>query len=168
MTAPSSNLADLGSSLVAGDPHRSHHAGSARRHTHSTASSHPGGHHHRGSFTTLVTDAAHRRTARAALPPEVTGALQTAMSKEGVPPSWAAPLQFIIGKESSGQVGASNGADSARGLFQLTRASYHLNPNGAQSFGNPVEEAQGGIRYIERRYQTADNAATFWQRHGWY
>ncbi len=90
------------------------------------------------------------------------------MSKEGVPTSWEAPLQFIVGQESDGQVGASNHSDSARGLFQLTRASYHLNPNGAQSFGNPVEEAQGGIRYIAQRYRTADNAAQFWQKHGWY
>ena len=90
------------------------------------------------------------------------------MSKEGVPATWEDSLRFIMERESGGQVGAANKVDTARGLFQLTRASYHLNPNGAASFGNPVEEAQGGIRYIEQRYQTADNAAAFWQRHGWY
>ena len=71
-------------------------------------------------------------------------------------------------RESGGRTGVANRTDTARGLFQLTRASYHLNPNGAASFGNPVEEAQGGIRYIQERYQTADNAVAFWQRHGWY
>jgi SLT domain-containing protein len=54
------------------------------------------------------------------------------------------------------------------GLYQLTAANYHFNPHGAASFGNAVEEAQGGIRYIKQRYGTADNAATFWQSHHWY
>jgi SLT domain-containing protein len=85
-----------------------------------------------------------------------------------VPESWEQPLQYIIGQESNGQVGAANHTDTARGLFQLTRAAYHHNPNGAQSFGNPVEEAQGGIRYIQQRYQSAENAMSFWQKHGWY
>jgi SLT domain-containing protein len=43
-----------------------------------------------------------------------------------------------------------------------------LNPNGTQSFGNAVEEAQGGIRYIQQRYGTADNAVAFWLQHRWY
>ena len=77
-------------------------------------------------------------------------------------------LEFILDHESSGRVGVRNNVDSARGLFQLTAASYHLNPHGAASFGNATEEAQGGIRYIQARYQTADNAANFWHKHGWY
>ncbi len=36
------------------------------------------------------------------------------------------------------------------------------------SFGNAVEEAQGGIRYIQQRYGTADNAVAFWRQHHWY
>ena len=72
-------------------------------------------------------------------------------------------------RESTGKVGAANTRSiTARGLFQLTKASYHLNPHGAASFGNAVEEAQGGIRYIAQRYQTADNAVGFWKKHGWY
>ena len=98
----------------------------------------------------------------------VTQALQEAITKEAVPGSWQPSLQFIVDHESSGQVGARNSVDTARGLFQLTAASYHLNPHGAASFGNAVEEAQGGIRYIQQRYRTAENAAEFWQRHGWY
>ena len=132
---------------------------------------HHGSHHHShhgSSFSTMVSHAAHGHAARKPLTPEVTGALKTAMSKEGVPEAWEHPLQIIIGQESNGQVGAANHTDTARGLFQLTRSSYHLNPNGAQSFGNPVEEAQGGIRYIQQRYQSADNAMDFWQKHGWY
>ena len=95
-------------------------------------------------------------------------ALQQAMTLEGVPPSWKSGLSFIMAQESGGQVNARNPVHSARGLFQLTAANYHLNPHGAASFGNAVEEAQGGIRYIQQRYGTADNAMAFWRSHHWY
>jgi len=90
------------------------------------------------------------------------------MKLEGVPQSWQSGLRFIMAHESSGRVGVKNPVHSARGLFQLTAANYHLNPNGAQSFGNGVEEAQGGIRYIQQRYGSADKAVAFWQLHHWY
>jgi SLT domain-containing protein len=90
------------------------------------------------------------------------------MALEGVPDTWRDSLSFIMQKESSGRVDARNPIHSARGLFQLTRANYQFNPNGAASFGNGVEEAQGGIRYIKQRYGTADNAVAFWQKHHWY
>jgi SLT domain-containing protein len=73
-----------------------------------------------------------------------------------------------MAQESSGQVNAHNPFHSARGLFQLTAANYHYNPHGAASFGNGVEEAQGGIRYIRARYGTIDNAVAFWNSHRWY
>jgi hypothetical protein len=103
-----------------------------------------------------------------AIPAQSDVALQQAMKLEGVPQSWQAGLRFIMEKESGGQVGVKNPVHSARGLFQLTAANYHLNPNGARSFGNGVEEAQGGIRYIQQRYGSADNAVAFWQQHHWY
>ena len=62
----------------------------------------------------------------------------------------------------------SNPSSSARGLYQLLQAQYDLNPNGAQSFGNAVEEAQGGIRYVRGRYGTAAAAKAFWLLHKWY
>jgi hypothetical protein len=95
-------------------------------------------------------------------------ALTQAMSLEGVPASWQSGLRFIMAQESGGQVNVQNPVHSARGLFQLTAANYHLNPNGAASFGNAVEEAQGGIRYIQQRYGSADNAVAFWRQHHWY
>ena len=98
----------------------------------------------------------------------VQHALAQAMRLEQVPASWHAGLQFIMAQESAGKVGVRNHVDTARSLFQLTRASYGLNPNGAGSFGNAVEEAQGGIRYIRQRYGTADNAADFWRQRRWY
>jgi hypothetical protein len=102
------------------------------------------------------------------IPAHSGAALQQAMRLEGVPDSWQPSLRFIMAQESSGKVDARNPVHSARGLFQLTAANYHLNPNGARSFGNAVEEAQGGIRYIQPRYGTADNAVAFWHQHRWY
>lgn len=104
----------------------------------------------------------------AAIPDAAQHALIQAMRLERVPEAWHAGLQFIMAQESSGRVGVRNHVDTARGLFQLTRASYALNPNGAGSFGNALEEAQGGIRYIRERYGTADNAAGFWRQRRWY
>ncbi len=95
-------------------------------------------------------------------------ALTQALALEGVPVSWQSGLRFIMLQESGGQVGANSSIHSARGLYQLTAANYHYNPHGATSFGNAVEEAQGGIRYIRQRYGTADNAAAFWRSHHWY
>jgi hypothetical protein len=95
-------------------------------------------------------------------------ALTQAMLLENVSTSWNDSLRFIMGKESGGQVNIQNPSSSARGLFQLTAANYNLNPNGAASFGNGVEEAQGGIRYIKQRYGTADNAVVHWQQLHWY
>jgi hypothetical protein len=102
------------------------------------------------------------------IPAHADVALQQAMRIEGVPDTWKPGLSFIMAKESAGKVDAKSPVHSARGLFQLTAANYHLNPNGAGSFGNAVEEAQGGIRYIQQRYGTADNAVAFWQQHSWY
>jgi len=99
---------------------------------------------------------------------EAASALTQAMAREGVPDTWRKGLEFIMHKESSGQIDARNPVHSARGLFQLTRVNYHLNPKGEASFGNGVEEAQGGIRYIKQRYGEVDKAVAHWHRKGWY
>ncbi len=54
------------------------------------------------------------------------------------------------------------------GSTKLLRAQYSLNPHGEQSFGNAIEEAQGGIHYIMGRYRTAKAAKLYWERHLWY
>jgi hypothetical protein len=95
-------------------------------------------------------------------------ALTKAMALEHVPASQQSSLTFIMAHESSGKVDVRSPVHSARGLFQLTAANYHYNPQGAASFGNAVQEAQGGIRYIQARYGTADKAVAFWQQHHWY
>ncbi|WP_310630365.1 hypothetical protein [Paraburkholderia sp.] len=73
-----------------------------------------------------------------------------------------------MAQESGGRVNARNGASTARGLFQLLQAQYDLNPRGEASFGNAVEECQGGIHYIYGRYHSARHARAFWQSHHWY
>jgi hypothetical protein len=153
-----------------------------RHHQHG-GSAHAGQIHHRArSFHNVLAQAVHNiqpasarivvtpRSSKPgpAIPPQSDAALQQAMKLEGVPQSWQSGLRFIMEQESGGQVGVKNPVHSARGLFQLTAANYHLNPNGAQSFGNGVEEAQGGIRYIQQRYGSADKAVAFWQQHHWY
>jgi hypothetical protein len=102
------------------------------------------------------------------IPAQSDAALSQAMTLEGVPESWQSSLRFIMAQESGGRVDVKNPVHSARGLFQLTAANYHLNPNGARSFGNAVEEAQGGIRYIQQRYGSADKAVEFWRQRHWY
>jgi len=116
------------------------------------------------SSATRVAAAVRPRTS----PEQAAAALSQAMAREGVPDSWRPGLEFIMHKESRGQIDARNPVHSARGLFQLTRVNYHLNPNGERSFGNGVEEAQGGIRYIKQRYGDVDRAVAHWHRKGWY
>ena len=115
-----------------------------------------------------ATPPARRENPVSMIPPQTDAALQQAMALEGVPDAWQSGLRFIMAQESGGRVDAENPVHSARGLFQLTAVHYRLNPNGVRSFGNAVEEAQGGIRYIRQRYGTADQAVAFWRQHHWY
>jgi hypothetical protein len=108
------------------------------------------------------------RAAATPVPSAAATALTQAMAAEDVPASWQPSLAFIMAHESSGKVGVQSPVHSARGLYQLTAANYHYNPNGAASFGNGVEEARGGIRYIRARYGSAEKAAAFWRTHHWY
>jgi SLT domain-containing protein len=104
----------------------------------------------------------------ALVPTEVQNALRRAMQLEDVAMSHFDDLLWIIAQESGGEVGVRNKCSTARGLFQLLRAQYFLNPNGEKSFGNATEECQGGIRYIIDRYQSTAEAKAFWLQHRWY
>ncbi|NMM02319.1 hypothetical protein HHL24_30890 [Paraburkholderia sp. RP-4-7] len=103
-----------------------------------------------------------------AVPTTSQNALRKAMGIEGVPLTQFNDLLWLMAQESSGVVDVRNGKSSARGLYQLLRTQYELNPNGEKSFGNPVEECQGGIRYVLGRYHTAASARLFWEKHHWY
>ncbi|MEJ1975323.1 MAG: hypothetical protein WDN49_03895 [Acetobacteraceae bacterium] len=163
-------MADIPTHPAVASPPASAPAGQPRGHALHRRHGHHGAHGHKaahaGAFHSHVAHASGRTPA--ALPPTAGQALSDAIAQENVPSTWRSSLAFIMARESNGVVGVGNHTDSARGLFQLTRPNYHLNPHGAASFGNATEEAQGGIRYIKQRYQTADNAARFWQQHGWY
>ncbi len=102
------------------------------------------------------------------IPESSKTALREAMRLEDVPTTQFQDLLWIMAQESSGEVGARNPHSSARGLFQLLRNNYELDPHGTDSFGNGVEECQGGIRYIQQRYHSAARARKFWQKHHWY
>jgi len=103
-----------------------------------------------------------------AVPAPIQHALREALHLENVPLSHYDDLLWIIAQESSGRVGVCSTCSTARGLFQLLRANYGLNPNGERSFGNAVEECRGGIRYVMRRYKSAAAAKAFWREHRWY
>jgi SLT domain-containing protein len=90
------------------------------------------------------------------------------MRIEGVPITQYNDFLWLIAQESAGVPDARNSRSTARGLFQLLRAQYDLNPNGEKSFGNAIEECQGGIRYVNGRYHSAAAAKKFWQEHHWY
>jgi SLT domain-containing protein len=102
------------------------------------------------------------------LPPSSVEALNTALQIEGEPQLWFDDMAWIMAQESEGKVDARNSSSSARGLYQLTRVNYPLNPNGEASFGNAVDECRGGIRYVRQRYHTAKAAREFWQNHHHY
>jgi hypothetical protein len=104
----------------------------------------------------------------AIIPATVQNALREAMRIEGVPITQYNDFLWLIAQESAGVTDARNSRSTARGLFQLLRAQYELNPNGEKSFGNAVEECQGGIHYVNGRYHSAAAAKKFWQEHHWY
>jgi hypothetical protein len=123
---------------------------------------------HRAAARVFSGTPAKSPTSTSTAPGASINALSQAMAREGVPASWQPGLTYIMAQESGGKVDAQSPVHSARGLYQLTAANYRYNPQGAASFGNAVEEAQGGIRYIRARYGTADNAVAFWNQHHWY
>ena len=103
------------------------------------------------------------------VPQPIQLALRQAMALERMPAAWFDDMLWILAQESEGNIGIRNGKGStARGLFQLTEASYALFPHGEASFGNALEECQGGVRYVQQRYHTAANAKAFWLKHLWY
>ena len=95
-------------------------------------------------------------------------ALRQAMLLEQTPSGEFDDLLWIMAQESEGVVNLQNPKSTARGLFQLTASGYANNPNGVDSFGNAVEDCQGGLRYIKGRYGTAADAKAFWLVHKWY
>ncbi len=100
-----------------------------------------------------------------ALPQSALDALRQAMLLENLPMSQFDDMAWIMAQESEGVVGIPNNqGGTAIGLFQLQPSNYHFYPNGENSIGNAVEEAQGGIRYMRANYGTAAKAKAAWIR----
>lgn len=99
------------------------------------------------------------------LPRAAIEALRDAMAKEGAPEDWFDDLAWIMAQESEGYIDAECPTSTARGLFQLTEVDYTLLPRGKASFGDAVEECQGGIRYICRHYVNPREARANWYLH---
>ncbi|WP_449406082.1 hypothetical protein [Massilia phosphatilytica] len=105
----------------------------------------------------------------AIVPLRVQVALRDAMRLEGAlcsPNMTASPLDCCAGINWRCRR-AQSSLDSAWPVSAL-RAQYALNPKGEKSFGDPVEECRGGIRYVIGRYHSANAAKIFWQQHHWY
>jgi hypothetical protein len=123
-------------------------------------------HHHRPIKNAKAATWAEKDPSK--IPAHVQNALRDALRIEGVSMTQYDDFLWIIAQESGGIIGTRNPASTARGLFQLLRAQYPLNPHGEESFGNAVEECQGGIHYVMGRYHSAKTAKIFWQAHRWY
>jgi len=102
------------------------------------------------------------------VPQSSKDALRKAILIEHLPLGSYDDFLWIMAQESGGVVGVRNSVSTARGLYQLLAAQYPLNPHGKESFGDAVEECQGGIHYIMGRYHSARAAKEFWQVHHWY
>jgi hypothetical protein len=83
----------------------------------------------------------------------------------GTGEQWEA-LSWIIQKESGWRVDAQNPTSTAYGLFQHldgTRKSYNC-----PKTSDIKVQTECGIRYIQARYKTAQEAKNFYLRKGWY
>src|SRR5205807_2362474 len=100
-----------------------------RNAAHGSSAHHP---HHYGPNYKRHTGLHHGSTA-AGMPEEAEQALSRAMALERVPQTWEAGLRFLMLRESGARSDVANPASSARGLFQLTRSNYYLNPRGVSS-----------------------------------
>lgn len=88
------------------------------------------------------------------------------MKRAGVSGSdWANGLNYIIGKESSGNpraVGAMTSEGTAKGLMQLKDFNYKGDPF------DPTNNIFYGIKYIKDRYKSIAGAMSWWKTHNWY
>lgn len=78
---------------------------------------------------------------------------------------WANGLNYIIGKESSGNpraVGAMTSEGTAKGLMQLKDFNYKGDPF------DPTNNIFYGIKYIKDRYKSIAGAMSWWKTHNWY
>ena len=103
-------------------------------------------------------------TAPAAAPAVVTPVATPAKPAEAAPVS--GDLQWLIARESSGNVNAQNGP--YYGIGQLSENYYAKYVRGQNYRGNYAVQLEAMQKYIADRYGTVAQAIAHWQANNWY
>lgn len=104
--------------------------------------------------------------APAAAPAVVTPVVTPAKPAEATPAPVSGDLQWLIARESSGNVNAQNG--SYYGIGQLSENYYAKYVPGQNYRGNYAVQLEAMQKYIADRYGTVAQAIAHWQANNWY
>nr|WP_312065922.1 peptidoglycan-binding protein [Leuconostoc lactis] len=105
-------------------------------------------------------------TAPAAAPAVVTPVATPAKPAEAAPAPVSGDLQWLIARESSGNVNAQNGP--YYGIGQLSENYYAKYVPGQNYRGNYAVQLEAMQKYIADRYGTVAQAIAHWQANNWY
>lgn len=105
-------------------------------------------------------------TAPAAAPAVVTPVATPAKPAEATPAPVSGDLQWLIARESSGNVNAQNGP--YYGIGQLSENYYAKYVPGQNYRGNYAVQLEAMQKYIADRYGTVAQAIAHWQANNWY
>lgn len=104
--------------------------------------------------------------ASAAAPAVVTPVVTPAKPAEATPAPVSGDLQWLIARESSGNVNAQNGP--YYGIGQLSENYYAKYVPGQNYRGNYAVQLEAMRKYIADRYGTVAQAIAHWQANNWY
>lgn len=104
--------------------------------------------------------------APAAAPAVVTPVVTPAKPAEATPAQVSGDLQWLIARESSGNVNAQNGP--YYGIGQLSENYYAKYVPGQNYRGNYAVQLEAMQKYIADRYGTVAQAIAHWQANNWY
>lgn len=105
-------------------------------------------------------------TAPAATPAVVTPVATPAKPAAAAPAPASGDLQWLIARESSGNVNAQNGP--YYGIGQLSENYYAKYVPGQNYRGNYAVQLEAMQKYIADRYGTVAQAIAHWQANNWY
>lgn len=105
-------------------------------------------------------------TATAAAPAVVTPVATPAKPAAATPAPASGDLQWLIARESSGNVNAQNGP--YYGIGQLSENYYAKYVPGQNYRGNYAVQLEAMQKYIADRYGTVAQAIAHWQANNWY
>lgn len=104
--------------------------------------------------------------AKPAAPAVVTPVATPAKPAEATPAPVSGDLQWLIARESSGNVNAQNGP--YYGIGQLSENYYAKYVPGQNYRGNYAVQLEAMQKYIADRYGTVAQAIAHWQANNWY